>query len=291
MNSLQIAENMPASIWLCSNELKEIKEIYGKNLSDNEFKVLVNLGKATGLNPALREIWAVKYGDNPAQIFIGRDGYRRSAQANPDYDYHHVEAVYTNDEFYYDYQKGFVTHKSDLKNRGALLGAYCIVEKKSANRPTYIFVEFKEYNTGKSLWASKPVTMIKKVAEAQCLRMAFQQLFGGTYAEEEIQPEKDVTPSLNIIQAVPVSQAFKIDDSLLQTCIAAINSSKDMNELKNMYADAIIECRGDRNAMNEIAKAKDEIKKKLKESEKPIITEQTTEEFLQQLVGDENVAK
>jgi hypothetical protein len=52
----------------------------------------------------------------------------------------------------------------------------------------YVFVELSEYSTGKSLWNSqtgKPATMIKKVAEAQALRMAFQDLLGGTYGEEE----------------------------------------------------------------------------------------------------------
>ena len=38
---------------------------------------------------------------------------------------------------------------------------------------------------GETLWDSKPATMIKKVAEAQGLRMAFQSMFAGTYAEDE----------------------------------------------------------------------------------------------------------
>ena len=170
-------------LWDEKEKLNTIKEIYGKNLTNLEFQVFCELGKITGLNPFLRELWAVKYGDSAAQIFIGRDGYRKSAQANPNYDYHLVDSVYENDSF--AVSNGIVSHSYNLTNRGKLIGAYCLVKRKNSSCPTYVFVELKEYSTGKSLWSTKQATMIKKVAEAQALRMAFQELFGGTYDESE----------------------------------------------------------------------------------------------------------
>lgn len=187
MNSVALLEkNQSMNIWESSDDLKQIKEIYGKSLSAGEFNTLVQMGRATGLNPFLKEIWAVKYGDNPAQIFIGRDGYRKSAQRHPLYDYHVADAVYSADKF--DVVNGEVSHKYNLSNRGVLVGAYCTVQRKGSSRPTYVFVELKEYTTGKSLWnlqTGKPATMIKKVAEAQGLKSAFQELFAGTYSEHE----------------------------------------------------------------------------------------------------------
>lgn len=177
------AQESAAAIWQEQTKLAEVKKIYGKDLTDSEFAILVQIGQATHLNPFLREIWAVKYGTNPAQIFIGRDGYRKAAQANPDYDYHLVDAVYQNDEF--TIVDGEVKHTYSIKQRGALVGAYCIVKRKSASKTMFNFVDLKEYTTGKSLWVGKPATMIKKVAEAQGLRMAFQSLFAGTYEESE----------------------------------------------------------------------------------------------------------
>ena len=174
------------ALWESDTDLKQIKEIYGKNLSVGEFNTLVQMGRATGLNPFLKEIWAVKYGDTPAQIFIGRDGYRKSAQRHPLYDYHVADAVYSADKF--DVVNGEVVHKYSLANRGNLVGAYCVVQRKGSSRPTYVFVELKEYSTNKSLWnpqTGKPATMIKKVAEAQGLKSAFQELFAGTYSEYE----------------------------------------------------------------------------------------------------------
>ncbi len=181
--ALAISAQDAGAIWQEQAKLAEVKKIYGKDLTDSEFAILVQIGQATHLNPFLREIWAVKYGTNPAQIFIGRDGYRKAAQSNPDYDYHLADAVYQNDDF--KIEDGEVRHTYSGKDRGALVGAYCVVKRKSSTKTMFNFVDIKEYSTGKSLWVGKPATMIKKVAEAQGLRMAFQQLFAGTYDETE----------------------------------------------------------------------------------------------------------
>lgn len=183
-NELILAEKNMLDMWLCETMLADIKKIYGKDLTDIEFKTFINVGKLTGLNPFLKELWAIKYGNEAAQIFIGRDGYRKSAQDSPAYDYHFVDAVYSKDE--YQITNSEVSHKYNLADRGFLAGAYCIVKRKNSTKPHIVYVKFTEYNTGKSLWGKKPETMIKKVAEAQCLRMAFQELFANTYDESEM---------------------------------------------------------------------------------------------------------
>lgn len=249
------------SLWECPTQLADVREVFKKNLSEPEFRTFLQLGKATGLNPFLKEIWAVKYGDAAASIFIGRDGYRKSAQANPTYDWHHVDAAFSNDNFHYDVDTGKVTHTYSLKDRGALIGAYCIVKKRNVSRPTFVFVDLKEYTTGKSLWATKPITMIKKCAEAQCLRMAFQELFGGTYLPEEIEQEEQGFLKATVIEGTPMSQSFKVDDNLLQSHILKIIGAQDMDALKNTFADAQKDCKGDRDAINIIVQTKTERKK------------------------------
>ena len=175
------------AVWNEDKNIEEIKKSFAKDLTGLEFGIFVNMGKATGLNPFLREIWAVKFGSNPAQIFIGRDGYRKSAQSNKSYDYHYVEAVYSNDHF--EANDGVYSHKFNLKDRGELVGAFCNVKRKDSSRPISVFVELREYDLKQSIWKTKPATMIKKVAESQALRMAFQDLFAGTYEENEIDIE------------------------------------------------------------------------------------------------------
>ena len=46
-------------------------------------------------------------------------------------------------------------------------------------------VFFDEYNTGRNQWASKPRTMIAKVAEMHALRMACPEELSQAYSEEE----------------------------------------------------------------------------------------------------------
>ena len=205
MQSLTTTTQDQASVWTDESKLVEIKSLVAPKLTDNEFALLVNMGKATGLNPFLREIWAVKYDDkSPAQVFIGRDGYRKVAQSNPEYDYHVVDSVYENDQF--SRESDDVKHSYQLTNRGKLVGAYCNVRRKNSTKPCFVFVKLEEYSTGKALWSTKPETMIKKVAEAQGLRMAFQSLFAGTYDESENWKEKSITvePSTGEILDKPV---------------------------------------------------------------------------------------
>ena len=189
-------------VWSQSNQIKEIKEIYGKNLTDGEFSILCEIGKTTNLNPFMREIWAVKYGSNPANIFIGRDGYRKAAQDNPEYDYHIVDAVYSNDDFKIEH--GEVVHGYAPIPRGELVGAYCSIKRRSSSKPIFIYVDRSEYDTKRSVWKDKPATMIKKVAEAQGLRMAFQSMFAGTYDESEQWEEK--TPVKNKTKKAKVTE-------------------------------------------------------------------------------------
>lgn len=243
-NSLTTVSNTMV-MWEESSQLLEIRKLFAPKLTDIEFQIFVGLGKSTGLNPFLKEIWAVKYGkdkdgnDTPAQIFIGRDGYRKAAQGHIEYDYHQADAVYENDKF--EVVNGEVRHSYTLANRGKLIGAYCVAKRHKSSKPQYVFADLDEYSTGQSLWADpvwkdnkyggkykqggKPATMIKKVAESQCLRAAFQDLLGGTYGEEEMQyPEgcpvtidgdtgKTLTKSENLINKLKSAKEKTINDS------------------------------------------------------------------------------
>lgn len=196
MSNLALSSGNNLTLWDDSKKLEEVRKLFAPKLTDLEFQFFIGIGKSAALNPFLREIWAVKYQDNaPAQVFIGRDGYRKAAQAHSEYDYHQCDAVYENDKF--EVINGDVKHSYSLTNRGQLIGAYCIAKRHKSSRPIYVFAELREYSTGKSLWnaqTGKPATMIKKVAESQCLRACFQDLLGGTYGEEEMGEGADGAP-------------------------------------------------------------------------------------------------
>ena len=192
MKELEVSvyENKITAMWKNESQLKTIKDIYAKHATQDEFEIFIQMGIASGLNPFLREIWLVKYDKTAAaQIFIARDGYRKIISRNPNYAGHRVDAVYSNDEFNVDIIGGIVNHVPNFKDRGRLIGAFCMVYMKNLRVPHYVFVELGEYNTGRSVWKDKPATMIKKVAEAQAIRMA-DMTCSGTYSPEEMPEEK-----------------------------------------------------------------------------------------------------
>jgi phage recombination protein Bet len=182
MNEFQ-AKTM--AIWEDREAIKKMLTGTNKHpVSDDEFDYYIAYGGFMEANPLIREIWLIKYAaDAPAQIFLGRDFYRRKAQEHKQYAGHYAVAVYSKDEF--QFKNGVVDHKFSVdEDRGELRGAYCVVRRKDREVDGFVWVNFNEYDTKQSLWKTKRATMIAKVAESQAFRAAFS-MFGGTYDESE----------------------------------------------------------------------------------------------------------
>ena len=245
-------------LWKDQTKLSEVKQLFAPKLTENEFNTFVWIWKATWLNPFLREIWAVKYSTQPASIFIWRDGYRKSAQSNKEYDYHTVDSVYSNDIF--EVENWEVKHKYNFTNRWNLVWAYCIVKRKSATKSMFSFVDLSEYNTNLSVWKQKPATMIKKVAEAQALRWTFQELFAGTYDESE-EIKEDVKQEVN------EDTQNKNYELYYDKMMAVTNEEElrkvfiELNKERKKNKDYISE-----DKVKELVKIKDEVKEKLTEN-------------------------
>lgn len=177
-------------MWTDEKRLEEIKSYLkskAPGLTNGEFLSIKELCLATGLNPYLKEVWVIKRG-NDNQIMIGRDGYRKGAQRQPEYDYHYVEAIYSNDIF--EVVNGEVQHRHAFLKRGELVGAYCVAKRKSSSRAIHATASITEYDKKQSLWNTMKETMIKKVAEANALRLVFQEVFSGTYSDAELYEEE-----------------------------------------------------------------------------------------------------
>jgi len=150
-------------------KLELVKSIVAKNCSNEEFGLLVHLASQYELDPLKREIWAVKYGVNPAQIFVSRDGFLSIAHKSG-----HFNGMET-------------TFKEAIKPEDVT--ATCTVYRNDMEKPFVVTVHMKEYNTNMSVWKAKPRTMLQKVAESQALRRAFN--VDGVYSPEEFDQTKD----------------------------------------------------------------------------------------------------
>ena len=143
-------------------QIQLIRDMCAKDCTDNEFLLLMQLAKTYQLDPFAKQIWAVKYGNNPAAIFCGRDGFLAIAHRSGKFD----------------------GMESGTRKDGDDLIGWCRVYRKDMSRPFEVEVSLSEYSTGKNLWLTKPKTMIVKVAESHALRRAFG--ISGLYAPEEI---------------------------------------------------------------------------------------------------------
>jgi phage recombination protein Bet len=150
-------------------------------VTDEEILSFMNLCKYQKLNPFLNEAYIIKFqGDNPvAQIVTAKEFFLKRAQDNPDYDGIQAGLIVIRDGKMIDLE-GAVKLPTD-----EILGGWAVVYSKKRKYPSVSRVLFSEYNKGKSVWKDKPMTMIRKVAEAQALREAFPKDFNGLYIEEE----------------------------------------------------------------------------------------------------------
>jgi hypothetical protein len=98
-------------------------------------------------------------------------------------------------------------------------------------------VFFKEYNTGYQQWATKPHTMIAKVAEMHALRMACPEEMSQMYVEEEMQEPAQVVVTVDVKTYEKELRAAKTVQELKQTWIQLPPAAKKeltdlVNELK-----------------------------------------------------------
>jgi phage recombination protein Bet len=143
-------------------QIQLVRDMCARDCTDNEFLLLMQLAKTYQLDPFAKQIWAVKYGNNPAAIFCGRDGFLAIAHRSGKFD----------------------GMESGTRKDGDDLIGWCRVYRKDMSRPFEVEVSLSEYSTGKNLWQTKPKTMIVKVAESHALRRAFG--ISGLYSPEEI---------------------------------------------------------------------------------------------------------
>lgn len=171
----------------------------GNKASDSELAMLVTMAKHQNLNPFLKEIYFIKFGNSPAQFVVSRDAYRKRAQKDPNFNGIKTGVIVESEDGEIEKLDGAFKTKKQV-----LIGAWCEVQMKNMDYPIYVAVSYDEYVQKKdgrpnSMWSNKPMTMLVKVAESQALRMAFPEM-SGTYSEEELPPAETQRREVNGVQ-------------------------------------------------------------------------------------------
>jgi len=152
-----------------------------------EFKFFTELCKARGLNPFLKEAYLIKFGNEPAQLVVGKEAIERRAILHPQYDGMDSGIIVINDD-------GVLTERQGLfyTDNEKVAGGWARVYRKDWTHPVYISVSVKESIQRKKggepnrMWDSKTATMIEKVASVRALRKAFVEKLGGMYDADEM---------------------------------------------------------------------------------------------------------
>lgn len=164
----------------------DVRNFICKDATIAECRIFLETCKQYRLNPFTKEAYLIHYdnknGDTASTIVLGKTCYMKMAEAHPQYDGFEAGIIVL------DVEAGELIHRegSIIYEGEKLLGGWAKTYRKDRSRPFYEEVNFSEYNTGKSLWVSKPATMIRKVALVHTLREAFPATFGGLIDESEV---------------------------------------------------------------------------------------------------------
>lgn len=181
--------------------LTDLQQLDGKTLRDfvdpkhqaspQELQTLLAIVKNRNLNPFTKEVYFIKYGNNPAQIVVSKDAFMKRAEENVQFDGFEAGIVIETPDGEIKQIEGTIKPKS-----ATLLGGWCKVYRKDRSRPISADADLVAYNTGKSMWAKAPGLMIRKVAIVSAFREAFSESVGGLYTSDEMEQAApiDVTP-------------------------------------------------------------------------------------------------
>lgn len=170
--------------------VETIKSTVAKNATDEELYMFLKLANEYDLDVFKRELWFIKYKKDDPQIFTSRDGFVKIAKRDNDFKQIYSNAVYENDEFELEQsmtENGFeitsLKHKRGAKDRGKVLGAYCIIEYHN-KKPLLVYADYKEYASNTPTWRKNASAMIKKVAEKNACKLSAG--ISGLYIPEEM---------------------------------------------------------------------------------------------------------
>ena len=160
--------------------------------SDKDIYAFMAKCQARHLNPLAGDAYMTTYrnkdGSVTSNVIVSKDYFVRTAAQQPGFDGMKAGVVVHNK------RTGQLTYREGCivgKETETLVGGWAEVYEKNRTHPSRAEVSLDEYNQHRSLWNTKPATMIRKVALVQALREAYPGAYGGIYDSDEM-PEPDV---------------------------------------------------------------------------------------------------
>ena len=169
--------------------------------------MFLNLCRYNHLNPWLKEVYLIKYGDKPATMVPGKEAFMKRAERNPHFT--GIECgivVHNTSTGQIEYREGSAVYEEFGEK---LIGGWAKVYRDDRQFPNYSECALAEYIGRKSngdvnqQWSVKPATMIRKVAAMQAMREAFPNDLGAMYSAEEQGVQEPDGMMANVQQTEP----------------------------------------------------------------------------------------
>lgn len=143
--------------------IEDIRKHFAPTATDKEFAMFLATANTYGLSPVKREIHFIKFGGRAASV-IGYETYLKRAERTGALDGWNCELIVAPE-----------------------VRARITIWRKDKAHPIEWDVWLAEVNSGNGLWKTMPRFMLRKVAIAQGMRLAFPDELGGMpYIPEEI---------------------------------------------------------------------------------------------------------
>lgn len=149
--------------------------------------------RARGLNPLAGDCYMTVYqgaSGKSVSTVVSKDYFVRTATQDPAFDGMRAGIVVMGKDGQLSYREGCICGRQTER----LVGGWAEVLVRGRSVPSRAEVSLEEYDQHRSLWKTKPATMIRKVALVQALREAFPAKFGGVYDRDEMPVEMPAEP-------------------------------------------------------------------------------------------------
>lgn len=241
MTAIIIQENRPQNL---ESKKDLVKRLYCKNSTDDELELFMQACKKTGLDPFMKQIYAIKRGAS-LTIQTGIDGLRLIAERTGNYS-PGKESTYSYDD------------------KGKLVSATSYIKKRTSDNTWHEVAAsayMDEYNAGQGLWTKMPRAMLSKCAEAIALRKAFPAEMSGLYTSDEMsQADKHE----EISEPLTEEQCAELDTYLMQISDKEYLEQLDKYLTNTMKVNSIYEIKG-RDYKKVIASLEKKVKTKVVE--------------------------
>lgn len=206
-------------------EIELFKRTLAKGATDDELALLLRTASHYQLDPLTKEIWYARFEGNekPGTIMVGRDGLLAIAERSGQFDGMTSGVVKAGDTFVFGQSAPEHTFGAEhaVQNakgeetyavgRGPISFAYAYVYRKDRSKPFRVIAEWLEHGkpktrdaqgnllTGgqaKTPWMKFPSSMIRKVAEAQALNLAFR--VSGAVGDAEVAEAVDDSDVIDV---------------------------------------------------------------------------------------------